>query len=185
MNNGHGFIAAVFLLTAGAGAEQPVPDIYGRSVIFETPVQNEQCIDIAFAETTGMTLKKYRSEAGTPDPSAVTAWSLIGINSFKLHADHLWHNYDLIKTEAVLQCMSVYFGVGGRMKLRDSNRVNRNETQVDDTRLGIRSPLGVSYVFEERSIELFAEVVPILDIIPETRFGMGVGVGARYSFSLL
>ena len=166
--NGYGIIAFICLLTATAGAEELL--------------HKRQEIDLFLPEPAGLGNSNWLSEAAIGASSA-PASSLIGVNSFELHADWLWHNYDLIKTRQLLESLSLYYGVGGRMKFSESN--GRNDNKDDDARLGMRSPLGISYVFQEKPVELFAEVVPILDILPETRLGVGVGVGARYYFSLL
>jgi hypothetical protein len=170
IKNGYGVIAVICLLTAHVGAEEQF--------------YKGQDVDLFFGETTGLDNNNWLSEACENAPTA-TSWSLVGVNSFKFHADWLWHNYDLIKTRTLLESLSVYYGVGGRMKLKDTHDRNDKENIDEGARLGIRSPLGISYAFQEKSVELFAEVVPILDILPEARLGMGVGVGARYYFSLL
>ena len=168
IKNGYGIIAVICLLTATAGAEELL--------------HNRQEIDLIFGEPAGLGNNNWLSEAAIGASSA-PASSLVGVNSFEFHADWLWHNYDLIKTRKLLESLSLYYGLGGRMKLSGSN--NRNEDKDEDARFGMRGPLGVSYVFQEKPVELFAEVVPILDILPETRLGVGVGIGARYYFSLL
>lgn len=167
IKNGYGIIAVVCLLTAGVGAEE----------LFHKGQQS----NLLFEEPAGLG-NNWLSEAAK-DASTAAAWSLIGINSFQLHANSLWHNYDLIKTRKLMESLSIYYGIGGRMKFKGSNGVKGNKDE--DARLGMRSPLGISYVLQEKPVELFAELVPILDIVPETRLGVGVGIGARYYFSLL
>lgn len=164
----YGIIAVVCLLTAHAGAEELL--------------HKGQEMDLFLPEPAGLGKNNWLSEAAIGASSA-PASSLVGVNSFEFHADWLCHNYDLIKTRPLLESLSLYYGVGGRMKLSESN--SRNENKDEEVRFGMRSPLGVSYVFQEKPLELFAEVVPILDILPETRLGVGVGIGARYYFSLL
>ncbi len=43
-------------------------------------------------------------------------------------------------------------------------------------------PVGISYEFEKTPVELFLEVVPMLDLIPSTEVDMGGAVGFRYYF---
>jgi hypothetical protein len=52
----------------------------------------------------------------------------------------------------------------------------------DDAQLGIRIPIGISYYFQNDPIEIFFEVVPILDIAPSTSFSGNGGFGLRYYF---
>jgi hypothetical protein len=168
IKNGYGIIAVICLLTAGSGAEELLHE--------------GQELGSFFGESSELGDNNWLSQAAKDDSKA-SAWSFVGDNYFQFHADFLWHNYDLIRTRTLLQSLSFYYGVGGRMKLSGSN--TRNENKGEDSRFGMRSPVGISYVLQEKPFELFAEVVPILDILPETRLGVGVGVGARYYFSLL
>ena len=51
-----------------------------------------------------------------------------------------------------------------------------------ETVISARVPLGISYEFAKTSIELFIEVVPMLDLVPETTVGIAGGAGFRYYF---
>ena len=72
--------------------------------------------------------------------------------------------------------MSLYYGFGGRVRLADNDAVN------GDTVVSARVPLGISYQFDKTSIELFIEVVPMLDLIPGSAVAIGGGAGFRYYF---
>lgn len=180
--NGHRLLVIAYLLIANVGAEEAGQDINGKSMTAEEQVHQGLGIGIIIGEPTGLSAKKWLTDTTAIDFGA--AWSFIDAESFQFHADYLWHNYDLIKTKELSGSFSVYYGVGGRIKLKSSNNGNGKDSKDDDTRLGVRVPLGVSYVFKENPVELFAEVVPILDVVPETKFGLGIGVGARYYFAL-
>jgi hypothetical protein len=41
--------------------------------------------------------------------------------------------------------------------------------------------VGLSYLFQSSPWEFFLEVVPILDVTPDTELGLGAAVGARYT----
>ncbi len=43
-------------------------------------------------------------------------------------------------------------------------------------------PFGINYVFEPIPIEVFLEIVPALEIIPDVDFHLRAGIGARYYF---
>jgi hypothetical protein len=47
---------------------------------------------------------------------------------------------------------------------------------------GIRVPVGVSYLFAHEPIDLFLEVVPIMDVTPATDLSVNASLGARYYF---
>jgi hypothetical protein len=175
-------MTVVSLLCISVRAEETAQDTPDKNMTAEEQVRQGFGIGIILGEPTGLSAKKWISDTTAIDAAA--AWSFIDFNSFQLHADYLWHNYDLIKTKELPGCLSVYYGVGGRIKFKGSNDGNGKGNKDEDTRLGVRVPLGLSYVFKRNPVELFAEVAPILDIVPETKFGVGIGVGARYYFNL-
>jgi hypothetical protein len=181
---GYVVIAVVCLLTARLGAEETVFNAADTGPTLEKQLFEGQRIERVIGAPAERNKNGRLTETFLTEASTAPSWSLIGINSFEFHADFLRHNYDLIKTRQLLESLSFYYGLGGRMKLQKTN-TRKQDRDDDAARLGMRSPLGISYAFQEKPVELFAEVVPILDILPETRLGVGVGVGARYYFSLL
>lgn len=126
-------------------------------------------LGLIVGEPTGLSAKYQIDRVNAID--LAVAWNLSGDNDFTLHADYLWHNYELVKFGSGETAL--YFGLGGRMELRD----NKSD------RFGVRIPIGLSYRFTEPEfLELFGEVAPILDLAPSTRFDMNVGIGARVYF---
>jgi hypothetical protein len=124
-------------------------------------------------EPTGISLKKWLGYSKAMD--FAIAWSFEGNNSLTLHADYLNHNFKLISVDRGK--LPFYYGFGGRIKFNDKN--NKNETQ---TRLGVRVPVGLAYLFENITLDLFAEIVPILELVPETEFILNAAVGIRFFF---
>lgn len=96
------------------------------------------------------------------------AWSFSGENSLHLHADYLFHNTSLFSPRSGV--LGLYFGLGGRVKF-DS-----------DDSAGIRVPVGLAYMLENAPMDLFFEVVPIMDVLPDTEFDMQGALGVRYFF---
>jgi hypothetical protein len=137
---------------------------------------------IILGEPTGLSVKKWISDTSAIDAAA--AWSFDDFESFQLHIDYIRHNYDLIHTRKLAGRLAVFYGLGGRLKLRDHNRGTDTAGRDDDARLGLRIPFGLSYTLKQNPVEFFAEVVPLLDVVPEAKPGLGAGVGARYYFSL-
>jgi hypothetical protein len=68
--------------------------------------------------------------------------------------------------------LPLYVGIGGRVKFEDN----------DDNLVGVRIPLGATYLFEDAPIDVFFEVVPIMDLSPETKFRLNAALGFRYFF---
>jgi len=63
-----------------------------------------------------------------------------------------------------------YYGIGARIKT------------LDDVTLGVRVPLGLSYIFSDVPVDLFVELAPLLDLIPKTNFRINAAVGGRFYF---
>ena len=85
---------------------------------------------------------------------------------------------NLVKVDNVRGKFPVYAGVGGRLKLKEENRgKGRNDS---DVLLGVRVPFGISYLFADMPIDLFFEIVPILDLVPDTDLDLNAAIGARF-----
>ena len=48
--------------------------------------------------------------------------------------------------------------------------------------LGVRFPVGIAYLFDGAPVDIFLEVVPTLNLIPETDVDLDAALGARYWF---
>lgn len=66
-----------------------------------------------------------------------------------LQLDYLWHNFHLFHVSS--GSLPVYIGLGGDLAL------------TDPTAVGIRAPIGLSYIFGHRTpLDIYAQVVPTL-----------------------
>lgn len=99
------------------------------------------------------------------------AWSLSDENDLHVQGDYLWHKYDVIDLNNSDE-MPLFFGVGGRIILRED---------VDDV-VGVRFPVGLDYIFANYPFDIFVEIVPILDLAPDTDFDLEGAIGARFWF---
>ncbi len=131
-------------------------------------------VGIIVGEPTGLSFKYWLGSGSAVD--AGVAWSLEGRSSFSIHGDYLRH-FDLIQVEE--GHLPFYAGLGARMRFLE-DRPNNEDS--DNFRLGVRIPLGIAYLFENIPLELFLEVVPVLDLISSTEFDMNFGVGGRWYF---
>ena len=119
-------------------------------------------------DPTGLTAKyMFNSKTGI---DAAIGWETSGDNEFYISSDYLFHLYDLIKIPKGVS--PLYFGGGLRFIDRDHR----------DNKFGIRVPVGVEYLFLNNSLGAFGELVPILDLTPDTEFDLEFGVGIRYFF---
>ncbi len=124
-------------------------------------------LGIILGEPTGLSAKMWTGKTTAFDAGA--AWSFVSSGTFfQIHGDFLFHNFDLFKVETGK--MALYYGFGGRVKFADLTIVS------------VRVPIGISYQFEKTAIELFLEVVPMLDLVPATEVGISGGAGFRYYF---
>jgi hypothetical protein len=123
-------------------------------------------LGVILGEPTGVSFKTWLSKNHAIDAAA--AWSFGREDALHLHADYLIHNYSLIKFDN--NTIPLYYGVGGRLKFEDNSR------------FGVRFPVGITFFIREAPIDLFLEVVPILNLAPDTDFDMNAAIGARYYF---
>lgn len=135
-------------------------------------------IGMILGEPTGISLKAWISEKQAID--AAVAWSFSENDSFQFHADYLVHYFYPVKSEGFRGKLPLYAGVGGRLKLEKDDGGNRRND--DDSLLGVRIPFGISYIFSDVPVDLFGEIVPILDVFPDTEFDVNAAVGARFYF---
>lgn len=124
-------------------------------------------LGIVLGEPTGLSAKLWTTSSNAFDFAA--AWSFKGDGHLLLQADYVWHSFDLIRVSSGR--LPLYYGIGGRVIL------------ADDPLLGIRIPLGLNYQFDSAPIDIFAEIVPILDLVPSTDFDLGGGIGVRFWFN--
>ncbi len=125
-------------------------------------------IGIIIGEPTGIDAKFFLS--GTNAIEGAVAWSVSGKNNLHLQAEYLYHRYDLIKVEKGQ--LPLFFGVGGRVIFRED---------ADDI-IGVRIPVGLVYEFENAPFDVFGEIVPIMDLTPDTDFDLEGAIGARFYF---
>jgi hypothetical protein len=123
-------------------------------------------LGIVFGEPTGISLKSFISETDAMD--AAVAWSR---DSLHLHADYLVHRYDVL--HAGSDGLPIYFGIGCRLKFDEGD-------DDSDVQVGLRIPLGIAYWFKGTPIEVFAEIAPLMDLLPDTDAEFNAGIGIRY-----
>ena len=123
-------------------------------------------LGIVVGEPTGVSLKTWTGSRTALD--FAVAWSFGRKDALHIHVDYLFHNFSLFDVEK--GDLVLYYGIGGRVKA------------VEKTRVGVRIPIGISYLFEKDPIEIFFELGPILDLAPSTDFTMTGGIGIRYFF---
>ncbi|MBN1150037.1 hypothetical protein JXA84_02320 [candidate division WOR-3 bacterium] len=128
-------------------------------------------LGIVVGEPTGFTAKYWLSPVNSLN--GAVAWSVFDDNSFEalyLHIDHVFYYYDLFRVQTGKA--PVFIGVGGRFYF----------PKHDDTKIGFRIPMGLAYMFDQVPIEIYGEIAPVINIVPETDVDLDGGVGFRYFF---
>jgi hypothetical protein len=129
-------------------------------------------LGIIIGEPTGLSAKAWLSDNTAVDAGA--AWSVwSGYQSLHVHADFLLHSFNLLEIEP--GDLPLYYGAGGRIRL-----AGHDENQ--HMRIGVRVPVGISYLFDSIPVDLFLEVVPVVDLVPSTHLDWNSGFGIRYYF---
>ncbi|MHC4119781.1 MAG: BAPKO_0422 family outer member beta-barrel protein [Planctomycetota bacterium] len=124
-------------------------------------------------EPTGLSVKYWLDDERAID--GALAWSFSENDSLQLHGDYLFHDYELLNSYD----LPFYYGLGARLKFKDSDGRGRNE---DDAIFGLRVPLGITYLVQDEPLELFFEVVPVLDLAPDVELDINAAVGLRFFF---
>lgn len=117
-------------------------------------------IGLVLGEPTGLTARFMR---GGNNFQVHAAWSFSNDAALQLNGDYLRSG-----TLDTSPMMPFYFGLGARVKFSD------------DAQLGIRFPVGVNHFFAKTPLEVFAEVVPILNLLPDSDVNLNAAVGIRY-----
>ena len=125
-------------------------------------------IGVIIGEPTGITGKIMLDNNSAID--AGVGWETSGDNELHIYGDYLFHMYDVIKVSKGE--LPIYFGGGARWISRENK----------DDKFGIRIPVGLEYVFDGVSLGAFIELVPVLNLTPDTDFDLEAGTGIRYFF---
>ena len=131
--------------------------------VSSTYAQKSFGIGIILGEPTGLSAKLWTGSNNAFDFGV--AWSFGDNGHMLLQADYVWHS-GLSSTSSGK--FALYYGIGGRIIFSDKPDV------------GVRIPIGLDYVFSSAPIDIFVEVVPIMDFIPSTDFELNGGIGIRF-----
>ena len=125
---------------------------------------------------TGLSMKYWTGKNAAIDAAA--EWSTSGNDKFYIHADYLLHDYGLIQQTELKARLPVYYGIGIHVEFKEDVPGKGN----DDDILAIRVPVGVSCLFTNSRFEVFAEIVPALELSPDTDLDINAAVGGRFYF---
>jgi hypothetical protein len=123
-------------------------------------------LGVMLGEPTGLSAKVWLGGISAVDGGV--AWSFVHNPAVSVHVDYLFHFFDVIPVKEGR--LPLYVGIGGVL------------SASQDPDLGVRIPVGVTYLFASAPLDLFLEVAPILLLFPATTFDFSGGVGIRFYF---
>jgi hypothetical protein len=130
-------------------------------------------VGIVMGVPTGISLS-YRTNPKSYFDAAV-AWSVTH-DSVHIHVDSLFEITQIVDPNAPQYQFPLYTGLGIRLQIAPAGG------QQVYSLLGIRAPIGITFLPQVAPFEVFAEIAPVLSIYPDTRINFDGAIGARYYF---
>lgn len=128
------------------------------------PQKGNAGLGVMLGSPSGISFKYWKSSKQALD--AGLAWNFAGEDAISIHGDYLWHSWlDSDKGD-----LAIYYGIGAQALLSDNSSV------------GARIPIGLTYLMEEAPLDLFLEIAPIFEVMPNTEFEGSGGLGVRFYF---
>jgi hypothetical protein len=145
-------------------------------------------LGLEIGEPTGLNGKYFLSETGALDFGVGYIYEHYYYDDgLHLYADYLWHPAVLTSTDSLM--IPFYVGVG--LRYWDFEYCDRDFC-YDGSAIGIRVPLGISFDFNNAPLDVFIQLVPVLDFLQDdyrerydddTHLGIDVSAGIRYWFN--
>jgi hypothetical protein len=130
-------------------------------------------------DPTGLSMKFRLHRAFAIDLGA--GFGMISGNHFLVHTDFLWALplFHWPKAE-----MFLHFGVGPKLAIFDSDHRRHVDDPAYDSGLwvGVRAPVGLTWEFEQRRLDVFFEIAPGFWFVQDLWFDIDVAAGARFWF---
>ncbi|MEO0293336.1 MAG: hypothetical protein ABIN61_03820 [candidate division WOR-3 bacterium] len=137
--------------------------LIGKSIV----LKKDLGLGIVAGDPTGITIKTWTGSSTSV--CGASGWSFKE-DYFQINCDFIYHFFDLIKVEKGE--LPLYLGMGGRILFKK------------EIEIGIRVPVGLTYLFEEAPFDLFFEISPLLNLYPETDFDASASIGGRVFLDL-
>jgi hypothetical protein len=138
------------------------------SITAAANAQGKLGLGIMLGEPSGISGKLFLSKSTAIDGGIGISFA-DDYQSPQIHADYLQH---ISLSSANLP---LYYGIGAKLKF--------GNTDNPETRVGIRIPVGISWMPALVPLDIFLEVVPLLDLSPSARFKLNGAIGIRYYFN--
>jgi hypothetical protein len=152
-------VLGLIALTAESADARPRPANRSRKSNFEA--NKTFGLGIMIGAPTGLSGKYYLG----PDTALDFGLGWVGgygnHRGVHVHADFLWHPISLVSADAFE--LPLYLGVGGRFWSFDHYHRNDRDWH-DGAALGVRGPFGIAFDFNDVPIDIFFELVLVLDV---------------------
>lgn len=172
------FLAALFPAAASAQRPRPGGHITGRSFTANKTFG----LGLELGAPLGFTGKYFLAPDRALDFGVGDIYNYFNRSGLHVYGDYLFHPVSLASNESFE--LPFYIGVGARFwSFRDSG-----PTQADDAfAFGVRMPVGVAFDFNNQPVDLFIQVVPVLDFFSgyaahSTYLDVDASIGVRYWF---
>ena len=146
------FMALAFLAAAGTSA---------RAVMSRVGSAQDLGLGAQLGQPMGVTGKYWLS-------STVAVDGFMGYHfnhNFDVHGDILWHTFSSFNVSSGR--LPFYVGAGSRILLGDNSQ------------LGLRLPVGVSYLFPSAPLEFYAEIAPVIQVAASIGADIDGALGLR------
>jgi hypothetical protein len=140
-----------------------------RSVAYRADYVGHIGVGAELGAPIGVTAKYWLSNMYAAD--AALGWSPYSHSSAEIHADFLVNDFDCFQPSSGR--LPIYAGIGLLGRFRDHHESNL---------AGFRFPLGISYMFDNTPIDVFAEIAPEAIFAPFGRLSFDASVGFHYWF---
>lgn len=149
---------------AGSGfAFKPAPRDFGVGLVLGSP--------------TGLSAKYWLNDRNAFDAA-------IGFGDLTVQADYLWHSWTIFPQPPSGK-VAGYMGLGAQLEFDDEGDYRHDEDyrhHYNRTSAGIRIPFGATYFFPRTPLELFLELVPVLEFTDRADLQLDAGLGGRFYF---
>jgi hypothetical protein len=183
-------VALAIAFVASTAEARPRPRFHRRSN-FEA--NKTFGLGLMLGAPTGLTGKYFVGRSTAIDFGLGTIYDYRDRRGFHIHGDFLWHPVSLASTRAFE--LPFYIGVGARFLDGERCYVYRPDGRCDYyyhsySAFGVRVPLGLSLDFNNVPLDVFFEVVPVLDFLTSrdpvydsaVYFDVDGAIGVRYYF---
>ena len=145
-------------------------------------------LGLELGEPTGLNGKYFVSKSGALDFGVgwIDQHYYYG-DGLHLYADYLWHPASLVSTEA----FELPFYIGAGLRYWDFNYCYQGLCDYGGSAIGIRIPFGISFDFNNAPLDIFLQLVPVIDFLngdyynryrDREHFGVDLSAGIRFWF---